>query len=240
MPTLRKPLDRLAKCVARRTGRSRIQLADGWPVDQTGGPDGVRPPSRPVRPWRRRRGFLGRCSGSPRLLSYVSIRGERDEAVVAQLQPEHHARRAVLSGLVRPARDPVVHLGQRAARAQPAAGGRRLPVAVLDQHPGELAVRVPPAVDLCGPDQLPDPPQQPRIQRQRRGDATVAQPDRESAEVAGGSRRRWQDQGGQQLTGGAVMENTAAAILAGLGTMLVVAAVVAGLVLAAYRLADKS
>jgi hypothetical protein len=36
------------------------------------------------------------------------------------------------------------------------------------------------------------------------------------------------------------MENTAAAILAGLGTMLVVAAVVAGLVLAAYRLADKN
>jgi hypothetical protein len=49
-----------------------------------------------------------------------------------------------------------------------------------------------------------------------------------------------QDQDEQQLTGGAVMENTAAAILAGLGTMLVVAAVVAGLVLAAYRLADKS
>jgi hypothetical protein len=35
------------------------------------------------------------------------------------------------------------------------------------------------------------------------------------------------------------MENTAA-ILAGLGTMLVVAAVLAGLVLAAYRLADKN
>ena len=36
------------------------------------------------------------------------------------------------------------------------------------------------------------------------------------------------------------MENTAAAILAGLGTMLVAAAVVAGLVLAACRLADKN
>jgi hypothetical protein len=36
------------------------------------------------------------------------------------------------------------------------------------------------------------------------------------------------------------MENTTAAILAGLGTMLVVAAVLAGLVLAAYRLADRS
>ena len=36
------------------------------------------------------------------------------------------------------------------------------------------------------------------------------------------------------------MENTTTAILAGLGTMLVVAAVMAGLVLAAYRLADRS
>jgi hypothetical protein len=36
------------------------------------------------------------------------------------------------------------------------------------------------------------------------------------------------------------MENTAAAILAGLGTMLVVAAVVAGLVLATYRLGEKN
>jgi hypothetical protein len=36
------------------------------------------------------------------------------------------------------------------------------------------------------------------------------------------------------------MENTTTAILTGLGTMLVVAAVLAGLVLAAYRLADKS
>ena len=36
------------------------------------------------------------------------------------------------------------------------------------------------------------------------------------------------------------MENTATAILAGLGTMLLVAAVLAGLVLAAYRLADRS
>ena len=36
------------------------------------------------------------------------------------------------------------------------------------------------------------------------------------------------------------MENTTTAILAGLGTMLVVAAVVAGLVLAAYRLSDRS
>jgi hypothetical protein len=36
------------------------------------------------------------------------------------------------------------------------------------------------------------------------------------------------------------MENTAAAILVGLGTMLVAAAVLAGLVLAAYRLADKN
>ena len=36
------------------------------------------------------------------------------------------------------------------------------------------------------------------------------------------------------------MENTATAILAGLGTMLVVAAVLAGLILAVYRLADKS
>jgi hypothetical protein len=35
------------------------------------------------------------------------------------------------------------------------------------------------------------------------------------------------------------MENTAAAILSGLGTMLVVAAVVAGLVWLAYRLADR-
>ena len=36
------------------------------------------------------------------------------------------------------------------------------------------------------------------------------------------------------------MENTTAAILAGLGTMLVVAAVLAGLILVAYRLADRS
>jgi len=36
------------------------------------------------------------------------------------------------------------------------------------------------------------------------------------------------------------MENTTTAILAGLGTMLVVAAVLAGLILAAYRLADRS
>jgi hypothetical protein len=36
------------------------------------------------------------------------------------------------------------------------------------------------------------------------------------------------------------MENTTEAILAGLGTMLVVAAVLAGLVLVAYRLADHS
>ena len=36
------------------------------------------------------------------------------------------------------------------------------------------------------------------------------------------------------------MENTTEAILTGLGTMLAVAAVVAGLVLAAYRLADRS
>ena len=36
------------------------------------------------------------------------------------------------------------------------------------------------------------------------------------------------------------MENTTTAILAGLGTMLVVAAVLAGLVLAAYRLANRS
>jgi hypothetical protein len=36
------------------------------------------------------------------------------------------------------------------------------------------------------------------------------------------------------------MENTTAAILAGLGTMLVVAAVMAGLVWLAYRLADRS
>jgi hypothetical protein len=36
------------------------------------------------------------------------------------------------------------------------------------------------------------------------------------------------------------MENTTAAILAGLGTMLVVAAVLAGLILAAYRVADRS
>ena len=36
------------------------------------------------------------------------------------------------------------------------------------------------------------------------------------------------------------MENTTEAILAGLGTMLVVVAVLAGLVLAAYRLVDRS
>jgi hypothetical protein len=36
------------------------------------------------------------------------------------------------------------------------------------------------------------------------------------------------------------MENTTTAILAGLGTMLVVAAVLAGLVWLAYRLADRS
>ena len=36
------------------------------------------------------------------------------------------------------------------------------------------------------------------------------------------------------------MENTVAAILAGLGTMLVAAAVVAGLVWMAYRLADRA
>jgi hypothetical protein len=36
------------------------------------------------------------------------------------------------------------------------------------------------------------------------------------------------------------MENTTEAILTGLGTMLVVAALLAGLVLAAYRLADRS
>ena len=35
------------------------------------------------------------------------------------------------------------------------------------------------------------------------------------------------------------MENTTTAILSGLGTMLVVAAVVAGLVWVAYRLADR-
>ena len=36
------------------------------------------------------------------------------------------------------------------------------------------------------------------------------------------------------------MENTTTAILAGLGTMLVVAAVVTGLVWLAYRLAERS
>ena len=36
------------------------------------------------------------------------------------------------------------------------------------------------------------------------------------------------------------MENTATAILAGLGTMLVVAAVIVGLVWLTYRLADRS
>jgi flagellar biogenesis protein FliO len=36
------------------------------------------------------------------------------------------------------------------------------------------------------------------------------------------------------------MENTTTAILAGLGTMLVVLAIVAGLVWLAYRLADRS
>jgi hypothetical protein len=36
------------------------------------------------------------------------------------------------------------------------------------------------------------------------------------------------------------MENTATAILAGLGTMLVVAAVVAGLVWLSHRLADRA
>jgi hypothetical protein len=36
------------------------------------------------------------------------------------------------------------------------------------------------------------------------------------------------------------MENTTAAILAGLSTMLVVSGVLAGLVLATYRLADRS
>jgi hypothetical protein len=36
------------------------------------------------------------------------------------------------------------------------------------------------------------------------------------------------------------MENTTTAILAGLGTMLVVSAIVAGLVWLAYRLADRS
>jgi hypothetical protein len=36
------------------------------------------------------------------------------------------------------------------------------------------------------------------------------------------------------------MENTTEAILAGLGTMLVVVTVLAGLVLVAYRLADHS
>jgi hypothetical protein len=36
------------------------------------------------------------------------------------------------------------------------------------------------------------------------------------------------------------MENTTAGILTGLGTMLVVAAVLAGLVWLAYRLADRS
>jgi hypothetical protein len=36
------------------------------------------------------------------------------------------------------------------------------------------------------------------------------------------------------------MEHTAAAILVGLGTMLVVAVVMAGLVWLAYRLADRS
>src|SRR5829696_4923556 len=40
---------------------------------------------------------------------------------------------------------------------------------------------------------------------------------------------------GSSRPGGADMENTTTAILAGLGTMLVVAAVLAGLVLAAYR-----
>jgi hypothetical protein len=36
------------------------------------------------------------------------------------------------------------------------------------------------------------------------------------------------------------MENTATAILAGLGTMLVVAAVVAGLIWLSYRLTDRA
>ena len=63
--------------------------------------------------------------------------------------------------------------------------------------------------------------------------------DREAAQGPG--RRGRQDQGGQQLTsGGAVMENTTTAILTGLGTMLVGAAVLAGLVWLAHRLADRS
>src|SRR5215207_2453806 len=158
---------------------------------------------------------------------------------MAKLQPQHHLGRAVLCVLDWSARDPVVHLGQRATRAQPAAGGREFSLAVLDQHPGELAVRIPAATDLRGPDHVSDPPQQPRVQRQRRRDAANAQPDREAAQGPGGRGR--QGQGGQQLTsGGAVMENTTTAILTGLGTMLVVAAVLAGLVWFAYRLADRS
>src|SRR5215207_2259801 len=119
-----------------------------------------------------------------------------DEAAMAKLQPQHHAGWVVLCVLDWSAGDPVVHLGQRPARAQPAAGGWQLSLAVLDQHPGELAVRIPPATDVRGPDDVPDPPQQPRVQRQRRPDATVAGPDREAAQSPGGRGR--QGQGGQQ------------------------------------------
>src|SRR5215217_5007960 len=130
-----------------------------------------------------RLGFLARCLGSPLPAFPAPGKGVVwDEAAMAKLQPQHHAGWVVLCVLDRSAGNPVVHLGQRPTRTQPAAGGRQLSLAVLDQHPGELAVRIPPATDVRGPDHIPDPPQQPRVQRQRRPDATVARPDREAAQ----------------------------------------------------------
>lgn len=51
----------------------------------------------------------------------------------------------------------------------------------------------------------------------------------------------FQEQGGQPLTaGGESMENTGAAILAGLATMLAVAAIVIALIWLAYRTANRT
>src|SRR5215213_7251375 len=64
--------------------------------------------------------------------------GEGREAPVARLQPERGAGPAVLCQLGWAADHPVVHLRQRAAGPQSAAGDRFVPVGVLAEHAGEL------------------------------------------------------------------------------------------------------
>jgi hypothetical protein len=56
---------------------------------------------------------------------------------------------------------------------RPAAAGRIVPVAVLGEHVGELAVGVPAAVLLRGAVRVLHPPGQRRVQGQRRADAAV-------------------------------------------------------------------